>query len=337
MEKTKQNPVVDASTNFLDRTAMMKYGKENATTIRFEHIDEIDLETEKPEINWLNTYGINFKAEGKKIVSINKLDSFLNTLMSENEHRNKVIELHNSIFLSIRTLHYEKQGFHSEQLLFAASSQFVWSIQERKGDYFGKLRKRIANPKDIIRTKNAAYLLFAIIEAIIENYEDVYEKLSEDNLKGLKLIDVNPTPLFAEKIEQKKQQLFVLKKGISSLRDAIAKIEKTTLENYEPRYFTELKEQANYLIDDIDFDLQQLESTINLIFNLQSHKLNEVMKTLTVFSVIFIPLTFIAGIYGMNFKHIPELELENGYFYLWALMLFITLASVVYFKKKKWF
>ena len=107
--------------------------------------------------------------------------------------------------------------------------------------------------------------------------------------------------------------------------------------NFEDHYFTELKEQASYLMDDIDFDLQQLDSNLNLIFNMQSHRLNEVMKTLTIFSVIFIPLTFLAGIYGMNFKNIPELEYENGYYILLSVMLLVTIVSIYIFKKKKWF
>lgn len=337
MPATKESKSQEKLASFLRNTSMIKYGKDLNTKSVYDKVEDIDLETDSPEINWLNTYGISFKEQGKKIVAVNELDSFLNTLMAENDHRNKVIELDHSLFLSIRTLHYRKNDFHTEQLLFVASKQFVWSIQERKGDYFGHVRERIENNKDIIRNKNAGYLLFVIIEAIIENYESVYLKITENNLTEVKLIDVNPTPEFAEKIETNKQQLFILKKGISSLRDAIAKIEKTSLEEYESRYFTELKEQANYMIDDIDFDLQQLESTINLIFNLQSHKLNQVMKTLTVLSVIFIPLTFLAGIYGMNFKHMPELQTQNGYFILLAAMTLLTIAIIIYFKKKKWF
>lgn len=325
------------SQDFFKHTSMIKYNKEGNFKISFEDIESIDLDKEADDINWLNTYGLEFKSEGKLIVKQNNLDRFLNTLMAENDHRNKVIELDGLLFLSIRTLHFKNNNFYSEQLMFVASPHFVWSIQERKGDYFGNIRNRINNPKDIIRNKNAGYLLFAIIDAIIENYEGVYNKLTENKLSDIKLIDVNPTPEFAETIEHKKQQLFILKKGISSLRDAITKIEKTTLEKYESRYFTELKEQANYMIDDIDFDLQQLESTINLIFNVQSHKLNQVMKTLTVLSAIFIPLTFLVGVYGMNFDNMPELHFKYGYFISLGVMFSLSVLTVLYFKKKNWF
>ena len=108
-------------------------------------------------------------------------------------------------------------------------------------------------------------------------------------------------------------------------------------DNFNTKYFSELKEQTNNLIANIDFELQELESKINMIFSIQGHRLNEVMKTLTILSVIFIPLTFLAGIYGMNFANMPELNWKYGYFLILGLMLVITIISVWYFKKKKWF
>mgnify|MGYP000214894796 FL=1 len=115
------------------------------------------------------------------------------------------------------------------------------------------------------------------------------------------------------------------------------KLEKIEMNSIETKYFTELKEQTNHLISDIDFELEVLESNMNLIFSIQGYRLNEVTKTLTIFSVIFIPLTFLAGIYGMNFKNIPELQTDNGYFVLLGIMVLITGVTVRYFTKKKWF
>ena len=125
--------------------------------------------------------------------------------------------------------------------------------------------------------------------------------------------------------------------GHNGLRDTITKLEKMEIDGFEVKYFSELKEQTTNLISNIDFELQELESKINLIFSIQGHRLNEVMKTLTILSVIFIPLTFLAGIYGMNFENIPELKFKYSYFILLAAMVIITLISVWYFKRKKWF
>ena len=153
----------------------------------------------------------------------------------------------------------------------------------------------------------------------------------------MEVTNIKPTPEFTALIEDRKQELFNFKKAANSLRDTIVKLEKVQLFNNKSKYFSELKEQSINLINDIDFELKELESKINLIFSIQGHKLNEVMKTLTIFSVIFIPLTFLAGIYGMNFKHMPELEYENAYFILLGVMLCVTILTIWYFLRKKWF
>jgi magnesium transporter len=117
----------------------------------------------------------------------------------------------------------------------------------------------------------------------------------------------------------------------------IVKLEKVEIKGVDVKYFSETKEQTINLIANIDFELQELESKINLIFSIQGHRLNEVMKTLTILSVIFIPLTFLAGIYGMNFENIPELKTQNGYYILLGVMVVISVLAVWYFKRKKWF
>jgi len=165
----------------------------------------------------------------------------------------------------------------------------------------------------------------------------MYLKNAELSSDKLHSVNINPTPEFTSLVEKRKQELFNFKKATLSLRDTIVKLEKVEVQDFDVKYFSELKEQTNNLVSNIDFELQELESKINLIFSIQGHRLNEVMKTLTILSVIFIPLTFLAGIYGMNFENIPELKFKNGYFILLAIMFLVTVLSVWYFKKKKWF
>ena len=165
-----------------------------------------------------------------------------------------------------------------------------------------------------------------ILSKALYEYGDI---LSSGNIK--------PTPEFTSLVEKRKQELFNFKKATLSLRDTVIKLEKMEIEGFNVKYFSELKEQTNNLISNIDFELQELESKINLIFSIQGHRLNEVMKTLTILSVIFIPLTFLAGIYGMNFENIPELKLKYGYFILLGIMILVTVISVWYFNRKKWF
>ncbi|KOY50995.1 magnesium and cobalt transport protein CorA [Polaribacter dokdonensis] len=322
---------------FLKQTSLISYSKKSYEKSCYTSISDVILTNTTPSTEWLNTYGLAFREIFKKIIANNKLDDFLIKLFMDKEHSNKVILLNDLVFISTRVLKTESRTLDSEQMFFIISSGFLWSIQEKDGDYFNWIRERIENNKGIVRRKKADYLLFLILESIVDNYEDTYQKNAELSATILEAENIKPTPEFTAKVEKRKQELFNFKKATLSLKDTIIKLEKIKINDFDIKYFSELKEQTNNLISNIDFELQELESKINLIFSIQGHRLNEVMKTLTILSVIFIPLTFLAGIYGMNFEYIPELKIKYGYFILLGIMVLVTMGAVWYFKKKKWF
>ncbi len=322
---------------FLKQTSLISYSTNNYQKSNYNSISEIILSNKTPSTEWINTYGNNYTKIFKTIVDNNKLDDFLMKLFMDAEHSNKVILLDDLVFVSTRVLITKSETLESEQMLFVVSSSYLWSIQEKEGDYFDWIRERLEGNKGIVRKKKTDYLLFLILESIVDNYQETYQKNAALSADKLNSTQIKPTPEFTSLVEKRKQELFNFKKATLSLRDTIIKLEKIEIDNFDVKYFSELKEQTNNLISNIDFELQELESKINLIFSIQGHRLNEVMKTLTILSVIFIPLTFLAGIYGMNFENIPELKYKYGYFILLGIMVFITIVSVWYFKRKKWF
>ncbi|MEZ5007600.1 MAG: magnesium and cobalt transport protein CorA [Chitinophagales bacterium] len=329
---------INLSDDFFSNIALIEYNEESYERKTFTKLEDIKISDLTAKVEWLNIYGFQFPNAIKRIIYQNKLDEFLFNLATEEDHRNKVIELQNSFFLSIKSVHFEdKYTLESEQLMFIVSPTYIWSIQEKSGDHFEHIRTRLRENKGIARKKGADYLLYLMIDAMIENYYGAYEKLIERTQNINLLEEVRSDPEYAAVVENNKKSFFLLKKAIGSLREAINQVENVELENFNNKYFTELKEQCSFMMDDIDFNLQQLESSINLIFTIQSHRLNEVMRTLTVLSVIFIPLTFLAGIYGMNFKYIPELNYHYGYFVLLGIMLIVALMTIYYFKRKNWF
>jgi len=180
-------------------------------------------------------------------------------------------------------------------------------------------------------------LLYYLLESIIDNYTAGFAKTRDsyhsESLESLK----NGGPKLVQQIEERKNNISLIKKHVGSYRDMVLKLERVTLEGFKTSYFSELREQANSLLADLDYEIKELDGAINLFFSIQGHKLNEVMKTLTLFSVIFIPLTFIAGIYGMNFSNIPLIANDKGYFVIIGLMLSITAVSLYLFKRKHWF
>lgn len=322
--------------SFFQSTSLISYSPNQHERKVVGDLEEIDFK-DKENINWLNTYGLDYQKEFKKVIQQNKLDDFLIKLLSEGDHPNKVIELEDVLFVAIRVLKTENPEIDSEQMFFIVSEQFVWSVQGKPGDYFNWIRERLELNKGIVRKKKADYLLFLILESIMDNYQEAYQEFADFNDKSFDPVNVKPTPEFTALVEARKRELFSFKKAAFSLRDTVVKLDKVEMNGFETKYFSELKEQANNLLTDIDFELQELESNLNLIFSIQGHRLNEVMKILTIFSVIFIPLTFLAGIYGMNFKNMPELDSQNGYFVLLGVMALITIVSVWIVSKKKWF
>lgn len=322
---------------FLDVTSLISYDIKNFVKKSFTTISEVELTNKTATTEWINTYGNDFRDIFKTIVANNQLDDFLLKLFNDKEHSNKVILLDDVVFISTKVLHANEESLESEQMVFIVSSSFLWSIQEKHGDYFQWIRDRLESNKGIVRRKKTDYLLFLILESIVDNYQDTYQENAALSSNELNSSSVKPTPEFTSLVEKRKQELFSFKKATLSLRDTIIKMEKIEIDNFNVKYFSELKEQANNLVSSIDFELQELESKINLIFSIQGHRLNEVMKTLTILSGIFIPLTFLAGIYGMNFTNIPELNYKYGYFILLGVMILLTLFCIWYFKRKKWF
>lgn len=323
--------------DFISNTSWIAYNEHKHERGTYEKIEDINALNDPNEVRWVNTYGTEFREEVKQVVNQNNLDSFLCKLMVDATHPNKVLELDDILFVAVSVLKTDHSELISEQMFFINSFKFVWSIQEKKGDYFNGIRSLIAENRGIVRKQNADYLLFLLLESIVDNYYETLHQFNEDGLENMGESEIDPTPEFMNWIESRKKRLFLIKRASSSLRETLTKLEKVSGKFYKSKYFHELKEQVNNLISDIDFEMAMLESKMNMVFTLQGHRLNEVMKTLTIFSVVFIPITFIAGLYGMNFDFIPELKWKFGYFIALGVMLVITIISFIIFKKRKWF
>ncbi len=326
--------------SFSDNAEMMRFNAENKVKSEVKNIEDVIL-NETGSVTWFNLYGVNYPKQVDRIIKQNRLDSFLSNLIGDPNHRTKVVPLENCFFFTAKSIHSsDEHAVVLEQIMFIVSGGFVWSIQEKVGDHFDHIRERIDRKIGNVRSQGTDYLLFLLLESIVDNYYLTYEDIMENTKDILEsnLREAEPNQL--EQIEVRKTQLFRIRRSLANLREAlnqIAVIDPTIIKPSSQKYFSELKEQTAYLGDLIDHDLTRLEAATNLFFSLQSHKLNEVMKTLTILSVIFIPLTFIAGIYGMNFDNMPELRFEYGYFVAIGVMAAVAIGSIIYFKRKKWF
>ncbi len=307
-----------------------------------EILHNIDLS----KINWLNVHGLNEIEKIKEIGTYFNIDNFVLSDILNINKRTKIEEFNDILFFNIKSiLPIENlEIIDVDQISFILKENVLISFQEKSSDFFVHLRERIRTHSGIVRTKKADYLLYLLLDAIIENFYITIEK--EEHIVEI-LIDEtknNSHPKLLLQIEKHRDNYNFLKKAIVPLRDSLYSIKSTkddnvfnSIEKENYSFFERLHLKSLELLEQIDYDLTTLESASNFHFSTQNTKMNEVMKALTAVSVFFMPLTFIVGVYGMNFDNMPELHWKYGYFIILAAMFLLLLAMVIYFKKKKWY
>jgi magnesium transporter len=319
--------------------------------LRVTEYEDLDLSNLKKVIdreqnNWLNLHGLNEMEIIEGIGAFFKIDNFLLSDILNTSRRTKLEEFADTLFFNIKSMlpTEHSDNINVEQISFLIKDGVLISFQEKRSDFFTYIRERIRNHSGIVRTKKVDFLLYLLLDAIIENFYVTIEN-EEDKVEELIHLSKNSAdPEILVRIEKHRDNFNFLKRSIIPLRDSLYAIkmlkedeEFTVIEQETYSYFSRLHQKSLELLEQIDSDMGMLESASNFFFSSQSHKMNEIMKTLTIVSAIFIPLTFIAGIYGMNFEHMPELKYQNGYYTIIGIMLVIVGGMIVYFKRRDWF
>ncbi|MBI5374963.1 MAG: magnesium/cobalt transporter CorA [Candidatus Schekmanbacteria bacterium] len=248
----------------------------------------------------------------------------------------------NYIYIVLNMLYPGKEDseIKSEQVSIICGSNFIISFQEGiDGDVFDPLRERIRTGKGRIRKRGADYLAYSMIDAIIDNYFIVLENLEgaiEDTEE--KLVS-NPTTETLRTLHTLKREIIFLRKSVWPLREVISGLEREEsplIQESTELYLRDVYDHVIQIIDTIETYRDILAGMLDIYLSSISNRMNEVMKVLTIIATIFIPLTFIAGVYGMNFKYMPELEWEWGYPAIWGVMIVIGVFMLFCFRKKKW-
>ncbi|WP_299523886.1 magnesium/cobalt transporter CorA [Winogradskyella sp.] len=317
------------------------YTKENVEEAILLNIEEAINYKETDSVTWINVDGLKHT---DKIENIGKQYS-LHPLVLEDivntTQRPKIDEYEAYLFVVLKMLYYDKNDhLVIEQVSLVLGKNYVLTFQESEGDVFGTIRNRLRHNNGRIRGLKSDYLMYALIDAVVDNYYTIIETL------GNKIEDLE-TELFEGharedvniEIQQLKREILKVRRAIFPLREIISRITKDDQPLIYKRTITYYRDIYDHLIqvsENIDIYREMIWSLMDMYMTTISNKMNEVMKVLTIIATIFIPLTFIAGIYGMNFKFIPELQYEYGYFVLWGIMILMFLAMLYYFKRKKW-
>ncbi|MCB0482076.1 MAG: magnesium/cobalt transporter CorA [Flavobacteriales bacterium] len=326
---------VKASAQIMSYSPTEFYEKENFYTHDLGSVDN------GSHIIWLNLHSTEDLAFIKAIGDRFQLDLLTLDKIIDVEQRPKMEEFDSYLFLSLKTLWVNADDeIETEQISFVLGTGFLLSFQEKKADLFEEVRNRIRLNMGIVRNKRGGYLLYLMLTAIVDNYIRAL-----DYLRGK--IDLLDTEVVQERqddalvrIEYLKQELAEIKRNLSPLRDVVSSLhngESAILLPETVRFVGNIRDQIISILEEVETQRHVLDGLTNIHLTNLNNKMNEVMKVLTVISTIFIPLTFIAGIYGMNFQYMPELTFRYGYFIALGAMLVIFVGMLFYFRSKKWF
>lgn len=319
---------------------LITYNREKYDMFTSNDVDVLLKNLSEDRINWINLDGLNVSPIIEKI----QAHFCLHSLMVEdilNDQRPKTEEFEDYLFVTLKMLYrIEGAEIDYEQISFVLGNNFLLSFQEKEGDLFNAFRERIRLDQGRVRKKKADYLLYRLIDIIVDNYYNVLDNIGEQIEETEACIRTDTSMETFKKIQQMKKELIYLHKALYPLRDAIGKLvkdESSFIQEENVRYFSDVYDHTIHLIDSLETYRDLTSSLMDIYINTQNTRLNEVIRLLTIISTIFIPLTFIVGVYGMNFKHnFPEIESEYGYPIVWTVMIAIAGSMIAFFKHKKW-
>ncbi len=323
------------------RIHVIDYDEANFTEQELTEVAACVPYKNKPTVTWINLDGVHNVPVLEKLGDCFGLHKLVMEDIVNTDQRPKIEDYEDYLFIVLKMLSIGESGdIVTEQLSIIVGDNFVLSFQEGiEGDVFNLIRDRMRNGKGRIRKMGADYLAYALLDAVVDNYFVVLEKFGEKiELLETELIE-NPSQKTVQRIYQLKRELIFLHNAVWPLREVVSgmrKQESPLIRESTSPYLRDVYDHVIHVIDSVDIYREMISSMLDMYLSSVSNRLNEVMKVLTVISLIFMPITFIAGVYGMNFKHMPELEWRYGYPLAWLVMAGIGAGMFFYFKRKKW-
>jgi magnesium transporter len=296
---------------------------------------------DKPTVTWVNIDGIHdvdIIAKVGQHFGIHPLvlEDIVNT-----GQRPKIEDFQSYLFSVVKMLTYDEneRSIDSEQVSIVVGPHFVISFQERQGDVFEAIRDRIRNSRGRIRSAGSDYLAYSLIDAIVDGYFIILENLG-DRIEVLEdEVIENPGSETLQAINKMKREMITLRRSVWPLREVIGSLERggsSLIQQTTMTYLRDLYDHTVQVADTIETYRDMVSGTRDTYLSSLSNRMNEIMKVLTIIATIFIPVTFIAGIYGMNFAFMPELSWRWSYFIVWGVMLGVGGTMIAYFRKKGW-
>jgi len=320
---------------------VIEYGPEHFSESYDASFEDCERATASAHVKWINVNGIHDIGLIEKISTLFNLHTLTLEDIVNTTQRPKTEEFPAYVFIVLKMITCDDvdHGIQVEQLSLILGENFVLSFQESKGDIFNPLRDRVRNAMGRIRKLKSDYLAYAIMDSVVDNYFLALENIGERIEFMDDEIVLSPSPEHMRDIHQLKRIVLTLRKAVWPLREEIGSLERleSKLVNKSTKLFLrDLYDHTVQVIDMVETYRGTISGMHETFLTSASNRMNDIMKLLTIISTIFIPLTFIAGVYGMNFNNMPELGWKWGYFGVLGVMLVIGVFMVVFFRRKKW-
>ncbi|MCS7125924.1 MAG: magnesium/cobalt transporter CorA [Aigarchaeota archaeon] len=320
---------------------IVEYDENSFQEKLIKDLDECKLQKDSFKVGWIQVVGLEDKEVVKKLGERFGLHQLTLEDILTLDQRAKIEEFYNYTYIALRIFYYnhKERNLSSEQLSIVISSNSIITFEERKSKLLNDIEDQIKYYRGIVRRMGVDYLLYLIMDSVVDYYFDVLENIEESVQKLENELTSNPTSKTLQSIHRLKRNLILLQKNMWPLREVVGKLDRAGykfVKEQSAPFFRDLYDHVVTVIENVEMLHLQLSDMLDIYFSAVSTKLNEVMKVLTMIATIFMPLTFIAGIYGMNFEYMPELKLVWGYPAVLLIMLGVGLWMVFHFKRKGW-
>ncbi|MFO8133361.1 MAG: magnesium/cobalt transporter CorA [Thermoplasmatota archaeon] len=323
------------------KITLMDYDVSHVEEREIQRVEECFPFKDTPTITWVNVDGLH---EVDIIEKIGRHFDIHPLALEDILHagqRPKMEDFDDYLFIIFKMVYPDTREGHlkTEQVSLLLGPTGVISFQEEEGDVFEPIRQRIRNAKGRIRRMGADYLAYALVDAVVDNYFLTLEKIGEAVEDIEEELIADPSPETLQLIHRLKRELIYLRKSVWPLREVIGGLERAETDLIDQKtgiYLRDVYDHTIQVIDTVETFRDMVSGMLDIYLSSVSNRMNEVMKVLTIIATIFIPLTFIAGIYGMNFAHMPELDWRWSYPLVWLAMTAIAVAMLIYFHRKEW-
>lgn len=323
------------------RITVVDYDEQQVQTRELTSWAECPIIKDKPGVIWINVSGISHVEHLERLGECFRLHPLVLEDILNVDQRPKVEDYDDYLFIVLKAISStpETEDIEASQVSLILGANYVLSFHENDNDLFQPIRDRLIAAKGRIRKAGADYLAYTLMDLIVDNYFVVLDHFSEQVEFLEEEVVRRPVPVTLQSVHRFKNDMILLRRSLWPLREVMARLERREsplINDATTVYFKDVYDHTIIAIDTVETYRDILSGLLDIYLSSVSNRLNEIMKVLTIFASIFMPLTFLAGVYGMNFKHLPELEWYYGYFIWWGIVILLAGSMFLVFRKKKW-